>query len=230
MTGAGPQFAHEPAYGQLGVTRSPLARLLHALNQPLTGLQCLLELATAGPRRTEEYIRTLGECLQLTCRMSLLVGALREVVELQQPGSENPEPFLLDALLREAAGDLLPVAEAKGIHLRFESRGPLLVRANRSQLEAVIFRFLDSALSLTQEGSDFEVVARVEACKACLLVSWKYGAIPGSPPFSREELGLLIAQAGWEVAGAEWTQTRMEGVQTCLVRLPLALPQQESEK
>ena len=30
--------------------RSPLGQLLHALNQPLTGLQCSMEVALAVPR------------------------------------------------------------------------------------------------------------------------------------------------------------------------------------
>ncbi len=49
MSGSGPQLAPVPGNDLLSKNRSPLAHLLHALNQPLTGLECSLELAVAGP-------------------------------------------------------------------------------------------------------------------------------------------------------------------------------------
>jgi hypothetical protein len=58
MSGASAQFAPQRTSGVLSDERRPLAHLLHALNQPLTGLQCSLELAAADLRRPEEYDRT----------------------------------------------------------------------------------------------------------------------------------------------------------------------------
>jgi signal transduction histidine kinase len=229
VTGSGPQLASEFANGALPRGRSPLAHLLHALNQPLTGLQCSLELAMAGARPTDQYVRTLREGLELTGRMRILVEAVRELADIQQSdwegsASEKGEPFLLDALLRESVNDLLPVSEAKGVHLRLVSHAPLPVRADRRHLAALIFRSLESALSLTREGGDFRITATPDRASACLVLSWNQGPAPEHSPFSRQELGLLIAQAGWERAGAEWTQARTDTTQTCTVRLPLASP------
>jgi len=64
--------------------------LLHALNQPLTGLQCSLELALVSPRPAEQYVRTLREGLELTGRMRVLVQAVRELADLDQEESEQP--------------------------------------------------------------------------------------------------------------------------------------------
>jgi hypothetical protein len=214
-----PQFVGATPKG-----RSPLAHLLHALNQPLTGLQCSLELAVAGPRPIEQYVRALREGLELTGRMRILVEAIREVADAQPSEWEELKPLLLDQLLRSTAADLLPVAEARGVRLVLEKLGALPLQADRRALEALLFRFLESALSLTREGSDLRIAGTAELGHATLVVSWNQGSPPEHSPFSRPEVGLLIARAGWERAGAEWIHTRTESIETCTVRLPLTPP------
>ena len=90
--------------------RSPRAHLLHALNQPLTGLQCSLELALAKPQSLENYTRVLRVGLDLTGRMRVLVEAIRELEDAASAGPGEVEPFLLDVLLRDTVSDLSPVA------------------------------------------------------------------------------------------------------------------------
>ncbi len=71
---------------------SLLSQLLHALNQPLTGLQCSLELALSIPRSPQQYADCLGSGLELTGRMRNLVGAIRALVEIDglalNPGTD----------------------------------------------------------------------------------------------------------------------------------------------
>jgi signal transduction histidine kinase len=228
------QFNHQPNLGTTPPGRSPLAHLLHALNQPLTGLQCSLELAVAGPRPIEQYVRALREGLELTGRMRILVEAIREVADTQPSNPEELEPVLLDQLLHTTATDLLPVAESRSVRLVFETLAPqnpaaenpagLPVYADRRSLASLLFRFLESALSLTREGSELRIAAAPEGQHASLVVAWNPGPPPEHSPFSRPEVGLLIARAGWEGAGAEWIHTRTESTETCTVRLPLAPP------
>ncbi len=220
MSGAAPQLASPRATEVLPRGRSPLAHLLHALNQPLTGLQCSLELALSGPRRPEEYARTLREGLELTERMRILVEAIRELTD-SQPMSETAEAFQFDGLLRDIAGDLLPVADSLGVRLLLVSHTPVPVQNDRRCLATLIFRFLESALSLTERRGDLQVVVTPEREQACLVVCWKQGSAPEHSPFSRPELGLLIAQAGLARAGAEWVYTQEQTTRTCTLRLPL---------
>lgn len=248
MSGAGSQPASPSALqfspGTSATGRSPLAHLLHALNQPLTGLQCSLELAVAGPRPTEHYLRALRESLELTGRIRILVEALREVADAQPSELEQLEALLLDPLLRMTVADLLPVAAARGVRLLLVELPALPVRGDRRSLTTLLFRFLESALSLTREGSELRVeatlergpastsrnnldrnsVGRTNLGRAILVVSWNPGPPPEHSPFSRSEVGLLIARAGWERAGAEWIHSQAESTETCAVRLPLAPP------
>src|SRR5208282_1526332 len=131
MSSARAQAAPQSAREETSNGRSLLSHLLHALNQPLTGLQCSLELAVAGPRPNELYIRTLREGLELTGRMRILVEAIREVADAQPLDREQFEAVQLDDLLRSAVADLFPVAEAKGVRLLLVSGAPLPLRADR---------------------------------------------------------------------------------------------------
>jgi His Kinase A (phospho-acceptor) domain len=204
--------------------RSPLAHLLHALNQPLTGLQCSLELAMASPRTSEQYTHTLRDGLELTARMRVLVEAIRELAEGESPESEVIEILSLDTLLRETVEDLLPVAETKRVQISLSGSVSLPVRAGRQMLPTLIFRFLESALSLTEAGGALCIGTEHQREEGRIVVSWtQVKRLPQYSPFSRPELGLLIASAGWKRMGADYVSDRSENVDKVTVRFPLAL-------
>jgi hypothetical protein len=187
-------------------------------------VQCSLELALALPQRPEQYARTLREGLELTGRMRILVEALRELADSEASAVERvaPVPLQLDDVLRDTVAELLPVAESLNVQLQLVNPAPLPLRADRGGLARLMFRFLESALSLALPGSDLRIETSADAGHACLAVSWKDGAPPEHSPFSRPELGLLIAEAGLEQAGAECIHSQSDNRQTWTARLPLA--------
>lgn len=227
--------------------RSPLGRLLHALNQPLTGLQCAMEVALASPRTNEQYVQGLREGLELTERMRALVEAIREVAEgeeedrKEEDGEEKVggeeekkaqgvETVDLKILLREVLEDLKPVAEVKSVRVTLDcgAASSLGLRAGRERLGILVFRCVESILSLADAGSALQIDAggapeekekdKDKDKEAWIRLRW-HAASPG-PEFSRTELGLLVAQAGWERAGAKWERERAESQETVTVRLP----------
>jgi hypothetical protein len=236
--------------GLLSPSRSPLQHMLHALKQPLTGLHCSLELALVGQRTPEQYVRTLREGLELAGRMSVLVAAIGELVENQEetqqehrqvhenendrdglkpgnPGAGQREVIALDALLRQVVDELQPVAGAKQGQILLHCNLPLPVYALRHPLAGAVFRFLDSALSLTAPGGDLRIRAHPESGQARLQVRWDAGTeAAGLDLSSRPELGLLLAEAGWRRLGGDWARERSpEGTgsfHTVVARLPLA--------
>jgi signal transduction histidine kinase len=236
--------------------RNPLAQLLHALNQPLTGLQCAMEVTLARPRTSEQYVHALHDGLGLTERMRSLVEAIREVVDLEEDENKNKnkkedqntnnqntnkkntnkkkedrETIELRTLVGEVLEDLEPVAEAKNVRMVLEGSGDFFVtvEAGRRRLAGTVFRLLESVLSLAAGGS----VVRTETSAASLetlsetlpetlpqkwiRVGWQ-GAAP-RVEFSRPELGLLVAQAGWEREGAKWERTQTGDRETVTIRL-----------
>lgn len=201
--------------------QNPLSHLLHALNQPLTGLQCSLELASARLHAAEEYARTLQDALELTVRMRVLVEALREIADSEYSEQTQQDRVLLNDLLSTQIEDLLPVSESIDVHVRAQIGAELSVSGNRGLLCNVIFRLLDSVLSLARKGSNLQIVAEREMSSVLIRVSSVPGSAPEFSPYSRQELGLLIAEAGWEHAGGTWTQFTRETSHICELRLPL---------
>ena len=194
---------------------------MHALNQPLTGLQCSLELATSAPRSSEQYVRTLCEGLALTARMRILVEALRELLHSSQPAEATSE-LHLDAALADCVDQLRPVAEAGGVGFQVAIATLLPIQADRDCLATVLLRTLGSAVSLCREASDLQIEAAAEGNHASVRISWIPGPAPEFSPFSRPELGLVIAQAAWESCGGHWADVRHESRHTCTLQFPLA--------
>jgi hypothetical protein len=223
VSAAGSKLGPDRTGGVPADGRSPMAYLLHALNQPLTGLQCSLELSLVGPRTPEQYIGAMRDGLELTGRMRVLVEAIREVADAEQNDLTETEVVSLHDLLEQTTNELQPIAEAKNASISFYSNAPLSVRAERNRLAAVVFRFLDAALSSTAWGSALRLTAASDRGHACISASWLDGTeSPDHSPLSRQELGLLIARAGWKRAGAEWISERSGNTQTIKIRLPLA--------
>lgn len=223
MSSARPKLASWPCIPGLPDRRTPLAHLLHALNQPLTGLQCSLELATAGPRPTDYYVRSLREALDLVTRMRVLVEAIRELASVQALNVEDLIPFRLETLLFDAAAELQPVAESKSVRIHVSANCALQVHADRGRMASLFFRLFESAISLSRVQSALQIVAVPEHDTASITLSWTPGDTPAESPFSHSELGLLVAQAAWEQAGGSWTDTRSDE-RTCVLRIPLTSP------
>jgi signal transduction histidine kinase len=198
---------------------SPLAQLIHALNQPLTGLQCSIEVALVNPRTPDELVRCLREALELTERMRTLVEAIREVVDLREEKNLEPEAIELKTLLREILDDLEPAAETLGVRIAFDCSTDLsvVVSAARRRLAGMVFRLLESALSSAARGSTVRIEAAGGLPENRILIRWR--AVSQISAFSRPELGLLVAQAEWEGAGAHWERERTENLEKVTLRL-----------
>jgi His Kinase A (phospho-acceptor) domain len=195
--------------GEAASRFKPLAVLLHELNQPLTGLQCSLELATAGSRTAEQYVDAIRQGLDLVARMRMLVEAIREVADIEQEGSSQPDAIALDVLVRSTVDDLRPVAESRQIVADVDGN-PFahLCRVQRG-VGTTLFRVLDSALSLAANDSILRIHLRTLSQQAAVAISWmpenmientESVRLRLSPP----DLGLLVARVSWESAGGHW--------------------------
>jgi signal transduction histidine kinase len=220
--------AAQPARELPSAGRSPLEQLLHGLNQPLTGLQCSMEVALASPRTVEYYAQRLREGLELTGRMRVLVNAIREVVDGERErdtdgvDAEETETVELQAVLRSVVDELEPVAEAKRVHMMLDADVVMCswIKGGREKLSRLIFRMLESALSQAARGSPLRIGSgdgEKSEEGAWLRIRWQAGERGAelSPP----ELGLLVAQAGWKQAGAQWLREKTDAGEAVTVRL-----------
>ncbi len=202
-------------------TAHPLRYLLHALNQPLTALQCSLELSVARPNHSDRDLRTLNEALDLTSRMRMLVEALHEVANTPDSATRHVvEAFSLGSLLRELITELLPVAENKRIRIHLLGELASSMRADRIVVAAALFRFLEAVLGIIDERGDLKVLVVPDSSFLCMVVSWK-AAKQAANAITRQELALLVSQYGLKVICASCDETLSGGTRTCTLRLPV---------
>jgi signal transduction histidine kinase len=206
-----------------------MEQLLHGLNQPLTGLQCSMEVALASPRTVEYYAQRLREGLELTGRMRALVSAIREVVDGEREtnkdgvNAEETETVELQAVLREVVDELEPVAGERRVHMMLDAEVVVCswMKGRREKLSTLIFRMLESVLSQAARGSALRIESgdgeKIGAKGAWLGVRWQAGERWSE--LSPSELGLLVAQAGWEQAGAQWLREKTDAGEAVTVRL-----------
>src|SRR5579884_842161 len=90
--------------------RASISEAFHSLNQPITSLHCILELALARPRSPEEYRQRIAEALENAGAVLRLARALREVVEDDDAG-ENAIPVQLHDLLKCVVNQIEALAE-----------------------------------------------------------------------------------------------------------------------
>ncbi|MGB7600444.1 MAG: hypothetical protein WBM24_09075 [Candidatus Sulfotelmatobacter sp.] len=229
------------AVRQKSLHRSPLAQLVHALNQPLTGLQCSMEVALARPRTVEQHVFGLRDALVLTERMRALVEAIREVADMEEAAADaagepswNFETGELENVLRETAEDLRPVAAEKNVRIALDfsaasSEFSPAVARRQSGFAPLIFRLLDSALSVAAAGSVLHIETQLETrletrretrMKERIWFRLQWQAAAPRSGCSRPELGLLIAQAWLERCGAEWQREETDDDRTVVTVRP----------
>jgi hypothetical protein len=206
--------------------------LLHALNQPLTGLQCSLEVTLARSRTVEQYLQSLRDSLVLTERMRALVEAIREVAETQEeevvPDAAEAQAEGWQSWLAGAVEDLRPVADMKNVRLLAEIPAVAVPSPTlrRSPGREGIFRTLDSTLAMAEPGSVLRIEARAgrqqpeQKDQNWFCIAWKISPAQARLPISRPELGLLVAQARLEHMGAVWERETTENGEKLTVRMP----------
>ena len=167
-------------------------------------------------------MQTLSEGLELVSRMRVLVEALRELADLQMPKANERVVILLDNLPREAARELQPIAESCNVRISVLNSAPLLLRADSGPITGLVFRTIESAISLSRPGSEVRIEGTSAPNAAGVTLSWTPGSAPQHSPFSRSELGLLLARANWEHLGGKCTEARTGDTQSWTIRIPVA--------
>ncbi|HEY6766719.1 MAG TPA: hypothetical protein VI386_18310 [Candidatus Sulfotelmatobacter sp.] len=221
MTATG--VARDGITGEVPAEFSPSAYLLHALNQPLTGLQCSLELAMVGERTAEQYLQVIGAALELLGRMRALAAALREVTDIARQPLPMATAISLDELVRQTVDELRPVAEARAILIDIGRNALPRSCLVRGGIGSTLFQFLESVLSLAAAGSILGLRFSAQSWQAGITVLWNEElAASGQSSFSYAELGLIVARAAWQHAGGSWTTEISGGSRTVTIGLPWA--------
>ncbi len=130
-----------------------LSEVFHDLSQPLTALECNLELSLRCDQTVADFVDRVQTALETVERLRqrmLLVHALNHAGD----SGEITDTVDLNEIVRELHSDMLPVFEAGHRSLALETLSAVAtVRVPRSKLTQALFYFVEYLLRYSSEKS-----------------------------------------------------------------------------
>ena len=135
----------------------------HELQTPLTILKGELEVALRSPRSPEEYQRTLGSALEEIDRMARLVEGLL-LLARADAGVLRMDRGEVDLaqLVEEVHGQASVLADARGVSLRLDAAGPILIHGDRERIMGLVLNLVDNGIKYTRPGGQVTISVRHE--------------------------------------------------------------------
>ncbi len=124
--------------------RSLTYDIFHTLSQPLTALQCSLELALVRDRTAEDLRASVEAALENAERLRQSFLLLRELNDADDPGDISA-PVDLGQVLLELQEDFLPVFESAGGQFDLVC-DPAHIRGNSAKLRQAFFYLIEYLL------------------------------------------------------------------------------------
>jgi signal transduction histidine kinase len=222
-----------------------IVEVAHDLRSPLTSILFLAETmlhGRSGPL-TPLQERQLGLVYSAAFGLNAVAS---DVIELVRGGDRlvgrDPQPFSIAEVIEAVRDIVLPIAEEKGLELRFEAPSSDLRRGHPGAINRVLLNLTTNALKFTAEG--FVEVRIVEiggdiiecsvrdtgrgipaAAMPTLYEPFRRRQQAGDYAFSGSGLGLSICRKLVEAMGAELSVRTVQGEGTCFafrLELPIA--------
>jgi two-component system OmpR family sensor kinase len=227
----------------LETQRRFVADASHELRTPLTSLEGLSEMLLMGADQGDAGTvqRTVRSMHGELARMGRLVSDLLTLSRLDGRAPMQRASVDVSRVLGEVAGQMAPLAEAKGAHISMRSDGPVYVQGDADKLRQVLINLVDNAVRYTPaDGHVFlSALADSSARRAQIQVQDTGPGIPAKDVphifdrFYRGDLsrtrstgnsglGLAIGKAIAEAHGGTITARSNPGEGACfIVTLPL---------
>lgn len=130
-----------------------LAMLSHELRGPLFALLGWTRLLRETGLTPERRQRAVDIIERSALTQAALVEGLLDVSRIQNAKlSIEATPVTLCKLVEEVVESLRPAAEAKGVELKIETQGGLVVRGDELRLSQVVMNLLSNAIKFTPKG------------------------------------------------------------------------------
>jgi hypothetical protein len=183
-----------------------LSEVFHGISQPLTALECGLELSLRQDKDSEQLRARVKAALESAQILHQRVVVLRMLLDAGDPG-DTSAPVAIDGLLRQLRDDFVSLADATHVRLSMRCK-PAFVQGNADRFRSGFFHLFESVIgrslphrtvcvsaSLTRNGF-FEVRFAVVS-RPCPLQS------KTTQTENAGDLGFRIARRTFQASGGE---------------------------
>lgn len=186
-----------PAPASLGENEL-LSEILHELSQPLTALECGVEMSLRQDK-TVAKLRSRMQALLATAQC--LHQRLLELRALQDAGyaGDTIAPVALENLLAQLQEDLAPIAKQGNASLSVKCV-PVLVSGNATRLRNGFFQILEFLVRNCPRGGKVDVMAENHGSRETE-VRFRVCAAAPAQGVNLRELNLRIARRTFQAAG-----------------------------
>jgi heavy metal sensor kinase len=139
------------------------ADISHELRTPLAALLTTTEVALRKPRSAEEYRELLADCHATGQQMSQLIERLLALARLDA-GVDTLRPREVDVsnLAQQCATLVRPLVAARGLTLRMERNGPVMLHTDPDKLREVLTNLLHNAIQYNRPEGSIELALERE--------------------------------------------------------------------
>ena len=133
--------------------RDFVANAAHDLRSPLAAIQSLVEVTVEKPRSVEEYEDLLFQINDETHHLGQLVNQLLQLAESESVTIETPtQPIRLSEIVVRTIEMFEPVADERGVKLKFRENADIVVAGFSGPLRQVLTNLVDNAIKFTEIG------------------------------------------------------------------------------
>lgn len=148
--------------------RSFSADVAHELRTPLAGLRAQLDLSLSRERSTQDYQKTIGQCLKITEQTSEIVESLLETTR-DSVAASPPEQVDLHRLLDELFIERWQVVQSRKLQFQPSHDRSVTISIERQPLVVILRNLVDNAVCYADPNSTIEVVAE-RSDRNCFIV------------------------------------------------------------
>ncbi len=156
----------------VGEMRQFSTALAHELRTPLAALRGEIELSLSEPSSNEQRAHRLASQLEEIDRLKRLIAQLLMLARAEA-GDIALAPVEVDlaGLVASLVDQLEPIAQAKGVEMRCESAGPVIVSGDEEWLKRLVLNLADNAIKFTSRGGRVDVRVTTDGDRARLQIS-----------------------------------------------------------
>jgi hypothetical protein len=190
-----------------------ISEILHVLSQPITALECGLELSLRKDKTPGELRARLRSSLSTARLLHQRLVEFHVLQDAEQPG-DTSHPAAIQTLLLQLREDYLPKAQSASVTLAVKCE-PVMVCGNEARLQNGFFHLLEFLMRTCPPHGYLRICAHLLS-SAVVEVNFSSSALnshQAQEPSLAGDLDLRIARSRFQAAGGNLAITRTLGTQ-----------------